>query len=484
MSDRSVEDEILTEASRFGSAMVAAVQRHAQAANWLERRRARRDISRLVRDERRREERLRAQHLTWTNQAVDRYRAHADVVARRATDPAIDGEQRARDARSLAAHRDDLAEMFVGNERLTRTEQGIALDGLDAATMFPEYKTGNLFARAHKVKGIEALHYRARVAREIAAIRERTQAHQQHSTGHAPHVPREQYARTAAAHNDLVIRNGALADENARLTRQLAEVTAERDDERDASEGYWQDVQDLAAERNRLQAKLQTVVGELRAELAAERARGDVVQSEAGQADNELERMRQQLDEVTAERDRLRGERDEAVAKLVERTPPPQRFGSRERIAADERLGNTQPIPRDLMARLDNEFAHRLAEKRRAGREESNRDWNELVGENISRAPVLQDLPESHIARRQLGEVEWAQMGLKGGEDGNEIASKWVNGGAAKYWAERDAAPEQGARPAHRSALADHQPGRSPLADAVSRNEAGRSAVDRDEVER
>ncbi|MEV6297758.1 hypothetical protein AB0M41_47250, partial [Streptomyces sp. NPDC051896] len=43
-------------------------------------------------------------------------------------------------------------------------------DGLDAATVFPEFKTGNLFARAHKVKGLEALHYRARVAREAVSI--------------------------------------------------------------------------------------------------------------------------------------------------------------------------------------------------------------------------------------------------------------------------------------------------------------------------
>ncbi|WP_369027784.1 hypothetical protein [Nocardia farcinica] len=165
MSDRSVEDEIMSEISRFSVAMRAAISRHAQAASWLERRRARKEISRLVRTERRGADQARAHHKTWTAQAVERYRVHAEAVAQRANDPTVDHTRRARDAWSLAEHRADLARMFVTNGHLTKTEQGIALDGLDAATMFPEFPTGNLFARAHKVKGIEALRYRAQVAR-------------------------------------------------------------------------------------------------------------------------------------------------------------------------------------------------------------------------------------------------------------------------------------------------------------------------------
>ncbi|MGY1944776.1 hypothetical protein [Nocardia asiatica] len=170
MSDHSVEDEIFAQARQFSAAMRAAMQRHAQAANWLERRRARKEISRLVRAERREQQQSRTNHLSWTNQAVDRYRVHVQAVAARANDPRVDHDRRARDARALAEHRDRLASQFIGDEHLTRTEQGIALDGLDAATVFPEYKTGNLFARAHKVKGLEALHYRARVAREKVNI--------------------------------------------------------------------------------------------------------------------------------------------------------------------------------------------------------------------------------------------------------------------------------------------------------------------------
>ncbi|OBF63923.1 hypothetical protein A9X06_09240 [Mycobacterium sp. 852002-51759_SCH5129042] len=175
MSDHSHVDEITGEARKFSSAITAALQVYAQSANWRERQRARKQIKRLVREEQRAQTQARAHHLTWSNQAVDRYRAHAQAVAVRANDPSVDHERRARDAASLANHRDDLAAQFVSNGHLTRTEQGIALDGLDAATVFPEFKTGDLFSRAHKVKGLEALRYRARVARETVSMQQRAQ---------------------------------------------------------------------------------------------------------------------------------------------------------------------------------------------------------------------------------------------------------------------------------------------------------------------
>ncbi|PPJ07827.1 hypothetical protein C5E51_16770 [Nocardia nova] len=175
MSEHSHVDEIAGEARKFSSAITAALQVYAQSANWRERQRARKEIKRLVREEQREQAQARAHHLTWSNQAVDRYRAHAQAVADRANDPTVDHERRARDAASLAHHRDDLAAQFISNGHLTRTEQGIALDGLDAATVFPEFKTGDLFNRAHKVKGLEALRYRARVARETVSMQQRAQ---------------------------------------------------------------------------------------------------------------------------------------------------------------------------------------------------------------------------------------------------------------------------------------------------------------------
>ncbi|WP_174188467.1 hypothetical protein [Nocardia barduliensis] len=215
MSDRSVEDELLAEARKFGHSLTHMLRLHAQATNWLERRKVRKQISLALRAQRREAEVLRKHQLTWTTQAVDRYRVHVQTVAARANDPSVDHERRARDAHALAEHRDRLARGFIGNEHLNHTEQGIALDGLDAATVFPQYKTGNLFARAHKVKGLEALHYRARVARESASINrgaDRERQQWQHGLD---------AARRANAEESLLARIDAAQAHRHRYTAQM-----------------------------------------------------------------------------------------------------------------------------------------------------------------------------------------------------------------------------------------------------------------------
>lgn len=176
MSDPNAVDEITGEARKFSAAMLSAMRRYSQASGWLERRRARKEISRVLRTEQREQVQARADQLTWTSQAVDRYRAHSLAVAARANDPQVDTYRRMAAAQALAQHRADLAAQFITNHHLTRTEQGIALDGLDAATVFPEYETGNLFSHAHKVKGVEALRYRALVARETVDMQQRAAA--------------------------------------------------------------------------------------------------------------------------------------------------------------------------------------------------------------------------------------------------------------------------------------------------------------------
>ncbi|WP_191094282.1 hypothetical protein [Nocardia colli] len=166
MTDRSPEDELIAEAVKFGRSFQHMLRAHAQAAHWLERRRIRKQISLALREQRRAEQTMRDHQLGWTQQMVERYRVHAATVAERAENPNIDHARRHRDSQILAEHSDYLRSKILDNSRLTLTERGIALDGLDAATVFPHLKTGRLFDRAHKVKGIDALHYRALVARE------------------------------------------------------------------------------------------------------------------------------------------------------------------------------------------------------------------------------------------------------------------------------------------------------------------------------
>ncbi|MFE9323541.1 hypothetical protein ACIHDR_19500 [Nocardia sp. NPDC052278] len=167
MTDRSPEDELIAEARKFGYAMKEMLRLHAQAGNWLDRRRIRKQISLTLREQRRGEHAGREKQLVWTQQMIDRYRAHSLAVADRGADPSVDHQRRYRDSQALVRHADDLRARIVANARLTKVEQGIALDGLDAATIFPRFEPGRLFAKAHKVRGIEALRYRAQVARTV-----------------------------------------------------------------------------------------------------------------------------------------------------------------------------------------------------------------------------------------------------------------------------------------------------------------------------
>jgi hypothetical protein len=169
MSDRPVEDEIMAEVRKFGHSMAHMMRLHAQAATWWDKRKIRRQISLELRRQRRTEQTERAHHLSWTSQMIHRYQQHIIAVDQRATDPQLSWEQHQKDAASVARHGMELRQRIVSNSRLTKIEQGIALDGLDAATAFPytDTRMPMLFARAHKVRGIDALRYRARVAREL-----------------------------------------------------------------------------------------------------------------------------------------------------------------------------------------------------------------------------------------------------------------------------------------------------------------------------
>ncbi|MGN2640602.1 hypothetical protein ACTD5D_31420 [Nocardia takedensis] len=173
MSDRSTEDEIRAELRQFAHSLPHLLRLHAQAGTWLERRRVRKQINLTLREQRRAEDAARVEQVQWTQRTIDRYRSHALVVAERATDPNVDHTRRYHDAQALTRHADTLRATIVDNDRLTTVERGIALDGVDAATTFPHFETGRLFDRAHKVRGLDALRYRARVARETGAVRDR-----------------------------------------------------------------------------------------------------------------------------------------------------------------------------------------------------------------------------------------------------------------------------------------------------------------------
>ena len=175
MSDRSVEDQIIAETTNFAAKLGVLARRHAQAHGWWEQRKVRREISLTMRAQRRTEQAERVHHLAWTSQMIHRYQIAAQARTDRALDPRISAEQQRRDAEADARHLDELRERIAGNARLTQVERGIALDCLETARMWPheKVKTPELLARAPKVRGVNALRYRARLARETEWVRER-----------------------------------------------------------------------------------------------------------------------------------------------------------------------------------------------------------------------------------------------------------------------------------------------------------------------
>ncbi|MEU4417314.1 hypothetical protein [Nocardia salmonicida] len=171
MSERPVEDEIIDQARHFGRALMALASQHGRAVSWIEQRRIRKEISLALRQQRRAEFLERQMEKVNTERSVERYRAHAQAVTLRGNDPTVDHERRSRDQIALRSHAADLQQRVLTGRSLTPVEQGIALDGIDAATAFPGYRNKRaMFAGAKRVKGINALRYRATVARTRAAL--------------------------------------------------------------------------------------------------------------------------------------------------------------------------------------------------------------------------------------------------------------------------------------------------------------------------
>ncbi|MFC9434003.1 hypothetical protein [Nocardia sp. NPDC057030] len=525
MSDRSPEEELIAEAVKFGRSFQQMLRAHAQAAHWLERRRIRKQISLALREQRRAEQAARDHHLGWTQQMIDHYRVHAATVAERAENPNIDHARRHRDSQILAEHSDYLRSKILDNSRLTLTERGIALDGLDAATVFPHLKTGRLFARAHKVKGIDALHYRALVAREKTgyaqrvqeapqgqdAVRENRQHTSPASAGRdrfaahvgpaeaielvkdprSPRIAREDLPRTGtfetrehaydwtvqqlgdyhehsnfrdgqfsariyewnhpdrAEHVDGPIgmvtdEIGALREQHERQPRAEQVRPAQPSDPTVDNSRIAQierQLTDMAADRDRLASRVEI----LQRGLDAVTADRDEVKRRLGSADARIEELKNRnlrlaneisehsltVGQVAAERDRYKGERDEAVAKLVRSTPESARYGSRSRSAnGSTRPSGDRPTPpnRDH----GNGNGDRLHDDQ-ASHEEVRRDFEDLVRQNMSDALTDQD---SEVIRRQVQRIE-DRGGPIGAPQATEFVNWWANGGAEEYWAEK-----------------------------------------------
>jgi hypothetical protein len=355
MSDRPVEDEIMDEARRFGHSMAQMMRMHAQANGWWEQRKVRRQISLEMRRQRRAEQAERAHQKVWTAQMIHRYQIAAQARADRALDPRISAEQRRRDAEVDARHLDELRERIVGNARLTQVERGIALDCLETARMWPhaKVKTPELLERAPKVRGVNALRYRARLARETAWVQQRRQEraqqyqqsvreqqYQQLADGGVEHVTARttEWSRSEPGRQDSgetaleeltnryrlsIEHNVELSDQNARLTRELTALRADREQVAEI-EARIRKLADAQEERDRKIAVLQRSVD-------AVTAGRDELRSKLDAAEARIETLQNLNRGLSVERNTLRGERDQAIRKLADRTRAPNRSNAQQR---------------------------------------------------------------------------------------------------------------------------------------------------------
>ncbi|WP_194819318.1 hypothetical protein [Nocardia sp. XZ_19_385] len=220
-------------------------------------------------------------------------------------------------------------------------------------------------------------------------------------------------------------------DRLAQIERHLSDITADRDQ--------------LESRVGMLQRGLDSVTAdrdEMKRLLAVANGRIDELKNRNLRMANEIGELRDRpnVDQVAAERDRYKRERDEAVAKLVRATPERQRYGNR----AGAPTGSGQPgTPQ---------------QKSPEAPSEALRDWNKLVGQNMAEAlDNVADVPP--IAKRQLGDVDWQRF-TNGGDHADEVARWWANGGAEKYWAEHEAREKSG-QPIYASEPETTQPWRS-----------------------
>ncbi|MGW5751284.1 hypothetical protein [Nocardia rhamnosiphila] len=378
MSDRPVEDEIMDEARRFGHSMAQMMRMHAQANGWWEQRKVRRQISLEIRRQRRAEQAERAHQLSYTSQMIHRYQIAAQARYERATDPRTDREQVRRDDAAAARHIDDVRRRIVGNARLTEVERGIALDCLETARMWPytQAKTPEMLAKAPKVRGINALRYRARLARETEWVHRRNlerdyglDAPQQTSERTREHVDSPQ---------PVLVDNGRLVEpepQQQEQRRPFAAVVSAAE-----LEEVKQRIRDLVAEQEERDRKIAV----LQRSVDAVTADRDSLRTALDDAEARIQRLQNLNRGLSDDRNRYRSERDQAVQKLAQRTPEQDRFGSPERQAAQHEAGHRDSSAGEFGT---GDIAADLAKLRQQQRDRGGENTQAMARDELPTAP-------------------------------------------------------------------------------------------------
>lgn len=374
MADNEV-DQITREMRALGQAATAAIAawRRQNPGKTRVPRKVRKEAVRELRESMRAHERLIADERRFQRASVEQmianHRAMSLDLHRSAPGTP---EQYARAQWAHAQQRHMLAEQIHAAGHLTREERGQAVMALVSAHYADDPNVRQRPVWGPKPYGMTAL--KARLAERVSRVQEGLeQRRENRSARKAP--PRPAAPSITGVHQDrsnpmpaqdqaanarrAQMRRQDLAEE-AWWQQQWAEAGATPDPILDRAR--WQQQQwaqadatpepmpDRSAEIEALEQQLRTLAAErdLERRAIAERDQLRVKVTELGEkvldarqqhksVADQLAQRGQELTDVHAELAQVRGERDAAVRKLIEHTPPQQRYGSPERQAQQAR---------------------------------------------------------------------------------------------------------------------------------------------------
>jgi hypothetical protein len=327
MSSNEIDD-ISREFRQLGHAAASAV------AQWQRRnpgktkvpRKVRKDATRRLREAMRGHEQFlkeqRAIERDRIEQYIGNHRSNSLMMGQSAPGSPEQFQQRQW---AHAQQRHHIAREIHGAQHLTREERGHAVMALTSAFYADNPRVKARPVWGPKPYGISAL--KARLAERVSRSREGLA---QRLAPQAPKVPRA-YAAPGSSRNhpywsaNIPAQDQVMNARMAQMENQLKELAEYRDRE-----------QRLIAERDQLQAKVASLGEKVL----------DARQQHKAVADD-LAQRGQELTDAHTELGRVRGERDEAVQKLVERTPAHERLGSPERQAEQAKAAaRTGPAPK------------------------------------------------------------------------------------------------------------------------------------------
>ncbi len=357
MSDTNEIDDITREFRQLGHAAASAVaqwQRNNPGKTKVPRK-VRKEASFRLREAMRAHERMLAEQRiseqAFISESIQNHRSISLGMGQSAPGTP---EQYAHQQWEHAQWRHAIATQIHQAQHLSHEERGQAVMALTSAHYADNPNVPQRPVWGAKPRGISAL--KARLAERVSRAWEGMQQPQSQQRTVLKPIPKPRGAGqprawaapgSAADHpywrSELPVQDQAMNARMAEMEAQLRELAEYREREqrwiaeRDALHTEVTDLGEALTEAYTERDRLQAKVADLGEKVL------DVRQQHKDVAD-QLAQRGQELTEAHTELTRVRGERDEAVQKLVKRTPAGQRYGSPERQAEQAKVAARTPL--------------------------------------------------------------------------------------------------------------------------------------------